>query len=421
MKMVITTLVFFAGLHNLACKAQSFKTSLKIGNRVPEVITQHVLNYPSAQLKLSDFKGKLVILDFWGVSCSNCIKEMPEMQAFQEKFKDKIQVLLVTTDLKTQIQHLKKNSAFFAQIKLPIIYADQRLTQLFPWTAYGLHVWIDKDRILRYRTNSGAYSEADIADFLNGNLPSLTPRNDTTKFNRYVPIWQEGGGRQVKHIQYYSYITNALSDYAGGDGALIIDSITEKPIGVKFINSTVLNLYVYAFQEWGKNICDSIVYEIKDSAKYFCPDHGDINRWLLENEVSYELQIPLLKSSQLFSFMRQDLERYFDLRGEIDSISKPCLILSCDSAVNRQLQKQLSNYTDSLNSSSTSLQDFLETIKKFENMDVKVNPSFHYPENMHLPSFSSKEILLSFLNDKRFKLTEQFQTLKLLRIKEKSH
>jgi peroxiredoxin len=37
--------------------------------------------------KLTDFKGKVTLVNFWATSCSTCVKEMPELVATHQKFK----------------------------------------------------------------------------------------------------------------------------------------------------------------------------------------------------------------------------------------------------------------------------------------------------------------------------------------------
>lgn len=41
-------------------------------------------------VELSDYADKYVVLDFWGTWCPWCIKGLPEMKAYQEKYKDKV-------------------------------------------------------------------------------------------------------------------------------------------------------------------------------------------------------------------------------------------------------------------------------------------------------------------------------------------
>ncbi len=44
--------------------------------------------------RLSDYKGKVVVLDFWATWCGPCLKLMPEIQGLHEKFKDRGAVVI---------------------------------------------------------------------------------------------------------------------------------------------------------------------------------------------------------------------------------------------------------------------------------------------------------------------------------------
>lgn len=44
---------------------------------------------------LSDFRGKPVFLNFWASWCAPCKEEMPDMQKFYDKYKDKVEIVAV--------------------------------------------------------------------------------------------------------------------------------------------------------------------------------------------------------------------------------------------------------------------------------------------------------------------------------------
>ncbi|MCB0284211.1 MAG: TlpA family protein disulfide reductase [Calditrichaeota bacterium] len=49
------------------------------------------------EVSLSDFKDKVVIVNFWATWCGPCIHEMPDLQKLSEKYKEKgLQVLGLT-------------------------------------------------------------------------------------------------------------------------------------------------------------------------------------------------------------------------------------------------------------------------------------------------------------------------------------
>ena len=47
---------------------------------------------------LTDFQGKIVLLNFWGVSCDHCLKRMPALATFQQQLADDVVVLNICAD-----------------------------------------------------------------------------------------------------------------------------------------------------------------------------------------------------------------------------------------------------------------------------------------------------------------------------------
>lgn len=67
-----------------------------IGKSAPEIVGQFALN--GEVKKLSDLKGKVVLLDFWAVWCGPCIQTFPHLREWTNEFKkDGFEVLGVTT------------------------------------------------------------------------------------------------------------------------------------------------------------------------------------------------------------------------------------------------------------------------------------------------------------------------------------
>ena len=46
-------------------------------------------------VSLSDFKGKVVVLDIWAMWCGACLKEMPFFQKVEEHFKDRDDIVFI--------------------------------------------------------------------------------------------------------------------------------------------------------------------------------------------------------------------------------------------------------------------------------------------------------------------------------------
>lgn len=68
--------------------------------------------------KLSDYGGKVLLVNFWATWCAPCVKEMPSLNRLQSKMdKEKFQVLPLSLDGPTRA-------------KVAPFYADNKLTEL---------------------------------------------------------------------------------------------------------------------------------------------------------------------------------------------------------------------------------------------------------------------------------------------------
>jgi peroxiredoxin len=53
-------------------------------------------------MKLSDFKGKVVVLDFWQTNCAPCVKWVPKLAKFYERYRDQgLEIVGLTSDEKS--------------------------------------------------------------------------------------------------------------------------------------------------------------------------------------------------------------------------------------------------------------------------------------------------------------------------------
>jgi peroxiredoxin len=86
---------------------------ISIGEPAPDVVLK---DESGKTVQLSEYKGKVVFLNFWATWCLPCIKEMPEMQTVNAAFKDrKFQMLAVSVDL-----NWEKVNDFYKQYNLDL-------------------------------------------------------------------------------------------------------------------------------------------------------------------------------------------------------------------------------------------------------------------------------------------------------------
>jgi thiol-disulfide isomerase/thioredoxin len=67
-----------------------------------------------ADVNISDFRGKIVFLNFWATWCPSCVVEMPSMEKLHQKLKDK-DFFLVSISIQDSAAEVKH---FFKQNKL---------------------------------------------------------------------------------------------------------------------------------------------------------------------------------------------------------------------------------------------------------------------------------------------------------------
>jgi len=135
----------------------------RIGTPAPDFIVQDA----DRKLELRDFRGQIVVLNFWATWCAPCVEEMPSLTQLQQRLKDKgVTVVGVSVDVDADGYHrfLKDHKIDFLTVRDP----DQKANDLYGTFKFPETYIIDRKGIVR-RKFIGAVdrSQPEIVDFLN--------------------------------------------------------------------------------------------------------------------------------------------------------------------------------------------------------------------------------------------------------------
>src|ERR1043165_5719108 len=81
--------------HLLAQESVPLYVAPEVGKKYSSFVLRNIENYSKKEIKVSDFKGKWLVLDFWSIGCTGCLNSFPHVSAIQQELQDKLQIMLV--------------------------------------------------------------------------------------------------------------------------------------------------------------------------------------------------------------------------------------------------------------------------------------------------------------------------------------
>jgi thiol-disulfide isomerase/thioredoxin len=129
-------------------------------------ITGYINTEEGQSINLKDLKGKVVLVDFWTYSCINCIRTLPYLVDWNEKYADKGLVIVGVHSPEFEFEKNIDNVKAAVQkygIKYPVIQDNDKGT----WDAYQNRYWprkylVDNEGYIRYdHIGEGGYAETE--------------------------------------------------------------------------------------------------------------------------------------------------------------------------------------------------------------------------------------------------------------------
>ena len=296
------------------CLAQSSPqkiNSLPIGAQVPGIKFTQLYNHSAPAMSLKDFKGKMIILDFWTTWCGSCIEAFPKLLALQKEFKQELKVILVNdqSDMnqnKLQAFYEKRKAKAGQLIDLLTVYGDTLLKQYFPHKGLPHCVWIDPQGRVAAITYPEEVNAANIRQMLSGKIRLGQTKNDALLFDKNIPLLTGGNGDPAAFL-FRSVITGPL-EHMGTLGGRVSDD-SGKITRFYDMNTGLLSLFQTAYPDVFRNAEKRTVVEVPVDLKgIYC----------------YELITPPITQAELQRCMQEDLYRYFKVVAKKETRPVAC-------------------------------------------------------------------------------------------------
>lgn len=143
----ILSIVFIVAVYTIGSSFKSGGTEPLIeGGMAPDFITKDL---DGQAHKLSDYRGKGVIINFWGTFCKPCVREMPLIEEYYKKYQDQgIVVLGVNLD---EPHVTVKSFIREYEITYPILMDDFTVRDLYGVRSYPTTFFIDSSGRIQHK------------------------------------------------------------------------------------------------------------------------------------------------------------------------------------------------------------------------------------------------------------------------------
>ena len=137
----------------------------QVGNCAPEFAgTQEWIN--SEPLSMESLRGKVVLIDFWTYSCINCIRTLPFLREWYDRYDDEGLVIVGVHTPEFEFEKLYDNVVQATKDEM-VAWPVVQDNEFSVWRSYSNRYWpakylIDQHGVIRYRHfGEGRYAETE--------------------------------------------------------------------------------------------------------------------------------------------------------------------------------------------------------------------------------------------------------------------
>lgn len=304
----------------------------EVGKPLPGFVLDNVKYYTKSKVSSEDFKGKWLILDFWYRGCLACIHSFPRTNDLQERFKEKVQFILVGANDKMAfgkgIEELYDRLRKKMNLQLTAVF-DSTLVQRWGIRRFPSVIIVDPRGVTRHITFGGDMIADKVQDMLDGKEVSFEKK----EMPGYDP---ESVTNSTEQLVFRSVLTkwNGEAQSIGSLASPWYEANGKRYVGYNASMVQLFRLYNLAYIgefDWSSpddslygKIYPYPVLEIKDSS-FFKEDRA-IPGWKGQNFYNYNLSstaTPPNSKNYVMQVLRNELKNSFGYEVTIEKRSMP--------------------------------------------------------------------------------------------------
>lgn len=143
------------------------RTGGMVGDTAPEF--ENIESWINSDaLTMEDLRGDVVLIDFWTYTCVNCIRTLPYLQEWHNKYADKGLSIVGLHAPEFAFEEVREN-VVAASDELGVTWPVAQDNDFSTWREYNNRFWpakylVDRDGVVRYtHFGEGAYAETELA------------------------------------------------------------------------------------------------------------------------------------------------------------------------------------------------------------------------------------------------------------------
>ncbi|MFC6102840.1 TlpA family protein disulfide reductase [Olivibacter domesticus] len=326
------------GVGNPAAAGVAFATDsikpLHIGDTIPEGLWNLPLQMVKAgqegstTVTLNDYKGKLIILDFWATYCSPCVAAFPKMDSLRNLFPNDLAILPISLQDKPTVAAFLDNMQKRVPIKGFSLVNEKPLLKFFPHKEIPHYVWVDPKGFVKAITGGEDVNSVNIKALLAGEIGSLRLKKDVYRKFDFDNFLLSGKNDVDKgSVLVHNTLTSYVEGFPARFGLRDFDNIGTKRLYA--LNISIAKLFRIAFSELDVTLMHDSRFRlaVQDTNEVITGLRGEpFKQWARKHTYCYEL-VGTLNRETLFERMRNDLQLYLPYTASIEQEEMECLVL----------------------------------------------------------------------------------------------